>query len=563
MAPGAAHPSLEALQREAEAALEAKDYRHAHELCMAILAQEPLYADAYFLLAMIAAEHAQFGKALDVIGRALKVDAQRADFHAQRARFLLALTQPRPATEAALQALSLQPQDAFTFDTIGVVLTRAGAQLEAIEPFRQATRLAPERAAYRYNLAAALQFAGDFSGAEAEYRAALRLEPRMHRAWSALAQLRRCALSPADVNFLEQLLTDETLDADAELHVRHAFAKHCEDEQAYEQAFAHLETGKRRKRATLQYSIERDIELFAAIRDVCTPQFCGALVRGEPFDCTQGRPVEPLTDDSQNPSTLLRANEKGRAPGFSSDEPIFIVGMPRTGTTLVERILSSHPKVFAAGELTHFSLAVKRAAGTSSPYVLDRETLEAASGLNFHDIGRDYIDSTRPRTGHTRHFIDKMPLNFLYAGFIHRALPQARIICVRRNALDTCLSNYRQLFATSFSYYNYAYDLLDTGRYYKQFDALMAYWREILPADRFMEVRYEDVVIDTEREARRLLEFCGLSFTPEVLAFHKNSAPVSTASSVQVRQPIYRTSVERWRKYEKQIAPLIELLSSG
>ena len=525
MASDAAHADLQALQREAEGALKMRDYRRAHELCMAMLAQQPLFADAYFLLAMIAAEHSKFAKATEVIDRALRLDATRAEYHAHRARCLLALSQPREATETALRALALRPTDALTFDTIAVVLTRAGAQREALEPFRQAVRLAPDKPAYRYNLAAALQFAGDFDGAETEYRAAVELDPLHYRAWSALAQLRRSALTTADIVHLKELLAASALDADGELNIRHALAKQCEDDGRYAEAFNHLQAGKRRKRSALDYTFDRDRELFDSVRAVGTAELGNA------------------------------------GGGYESAEPIFIFGMPRTGTTLVERILSSHPDAFAAGELTHFALAMKRAAGTRGPYVLDRETLQAATRLDFAALGRNYIESTRPRTGHTLHFIDKMPLNFFYAGLIHRALPRARLICLRRNPLDTCLSNYRQLFATSFSYYNYAYDLLDIGRYYQQFDTLMRHWRETLP-NAFLEVHYEQVIANTEIEARRLLEFCGLEYRPEVLAFHENSAPVATASSVQVRQPIYRTSLERWRKYEAQIRPLIELLGT-
>lgn len=155
-----------------------------------------------------------------------------------------------------------------------------------------------------------------------------------------------------------------------------------------------------------------------------------------------------------------------------------------------------------------------------------------------------------------------MPLNFFYAALIHRALPNARIICLRRNALDACLSNYRQLFATTFSYYDYSFDLLDTGRYYVLFDRLARIWREAIPSN-YCEVRYEDVVEHTEREARRLIEFCGLDWDPKCLAFDENTAPVATASSVQVRQPIYRTALERWRKYEAEIEPLRRLLADA
>jgi hypothetical protein len=237
--------------------------------------------------------------------------------------------------------------------------------------------------------------------------------------------------------------------------------------------------------------------------------------------------------------------------------------MPRTGTTLVERILSSHPDVFAAGELSNLGLVLKRMAQTPSNRVLDPETLTKGVTLDAARLGEEYVESTRPRTGHTPHFIDKMPHNFFYAALIHRALPNAKIICLRRGALDACLSNYRQLFATHFSYYNYAYDLLDTGRYYIEFDSLARHWRETLPAASYREVRYEDVVEHTEREARALVEFCGLEWNPACLAFHDNVAPVATASSVQVRRPIYRTAVERWRKYERELEPLRRLLEEA
>jgi hypothetical protein len=144
----------------------------------------------------------------------------------------------------------------------------------------------------------------------------------------------------------------------------------------------------------------------------------------------------------------------------------------------------------------------------------------------------------------------------------HRALPNAKIICLRRNPLDACLSNYRQLLGTSFAYYDYSYDLLDTGRYYLQFDELARHWRAAIPSN-YTEVRYEDVVAHTEREARRLVEFCGLDWDPRCLEFDTNAAPVATASSVQVRQPIYRTSVERWRNYEREIEPLERLLADA
>jgi tetratricopeptide (TPR) repeat protein len=510
--------------REAERALNRRDFRLAHELCLKILAAEPRHADALFLLGMLAAEHRNYGKALEVIDRAIAIEPQKAEYLAHRGRCLLALQRPREAFEAAQSALARQPRDALTLDTIGVVMTRAGAHAEAIEPFRRAVAADGGKPAFHYNLGASLQFVGDLRSAEAEYREAARLDPQFHRAWSSLAQVGRAPLTAADVAALERALATPSLDADAELHVCHALAKQHEDEGRYETAFRLLERGKRRKAAALGYRFEADRELFAA-------------------------------------AARLPAALAGRsARGYESAEPIFIVGMPRTGTTLVERILSSHPSVFSAGELTNFGLMLKLGAKTRSNRVLDAETLAAAPNVDAAALGAAYVDSTRPRTGHTARFIDKMPLNFFYAPLIRRALPNAKIVCLRRNPLDTCLSNYRQLFATSFSYYNYAYDLLDTGRYFAAFAALAKLWRESI-ADNYLEVRYEDVVDDTEREARRVLEFCELPWDPRCLDFQSNAAPVATASSAQVRQPIYRTAVERWRHYERELAPLRALLA--
>lgn len=518
---------VEQWRREAQHALVARDYRAAHERCIRILQAVPDHADAMFLLGMIAAEHENFRKAAQVIERAIALDASRAEYHAQLGRCFIALNQPREAMQAALRALQCNPKDALTLDTIGVVMTRAGDYAEAVAPFRRAVALDPRKAAYRYNLGTALQFIGDFSGAQAEYRRAIELDPAHFRAWSSLAQVARAAFTDAEVAHIEALLARAECapdGVDAQLHLCHALAKHFEDQGQYARAFEYLERGKRRKRAATRYSSDHDAALFAAVRDVCSEAF--------------------LAGQS----------------GDESREPLFIVGMPRTGTTLIERILSSHPDVYSAGELTEFALTIKRAAGTSSNLVLDVETLRAAAHLDWKAIGAEYIRGTRPRTGHTRHFIDKMPLNFLYAGFIRRALPNARIICVRRNPLDACLSNYRQLFATQFPYYNYAYDLLDAGRYYVLFDSLAKYWRETL-GERYCEVAYEDVVADTEAQARRLIAFCGLEWHPACLEFHANAAPVATASSVQVRQPIYRTSIGRWKRFSSAIDPLRMLLS--
>ncbi|RZA28269.1 MAG: sulfotransferase, partial [Proteobacteria bacterium] len=253
---------------------------------------------------------------------------------------------------------------------------------------------------------------------------------------------------------------------------------------------------------------------------------------------------------------------RSMSAGCMSEEPIFVIGMPRSGTTLVERIISSHPMVHSGGELQNFGVCLKRASASTTPSILDLDTIGRCGTLDWERLGSAYIASTRPGTGHTPRFIDKLPHNFLFLGYIARALPNARIIHLRRNPLDTCVSNFRQLFALTSPFYDYSFDLLDTGRYYLMYDQLMRHWDSVLPG-RILEVRYEQIVDSLESSSRRLVDFCGLPWDDACLQFERNEAPVATASAVQVRQPIYRTSLNRWKRYEAQLGELVELLGDA
>jgi hypothetical protein len=308
-------------------------------------------------------------------------------------------------------------------------------------------------------------------------------------------------------------------DADAALHIGHAIAKTLEDLGRYEESFDWLKRAKAKKSAEINHAITWDLDLIDAAKQ--TIQHSSART-----------PTNP-----QN--------------------PIFVTGLPRTGTTLVERILSSHSDVQSVGELNAFADEAKRLSSTTSPHVLDRATFEALGPMNVAPIGTNYMDFVKPLlaaigTPNARS-VDKMPLNILCAGLIHCALPNARIIVLRRGATDSCLSNYRQLFSTGHSYYNYSFDLDHTAQYYRAFDSLVSHWVDTLPADRFMQIQYEDIVFDQEAQTRRLLKFCDLGWEEQCLRFHENEAPVSTASSVQVRQPLYSGSIGRWTRYGDRV----------
>jgi hypothetical protein len=232
--------------------------------------------------------------------------------------------------------------------------------------------------------------------------------------------------------------------------------------------------------------------------------------------------------------------------------------MPRTGTTLVDRILSSHPEVESAGELQAMPLAIKQLAGTPSRQVIDPPTIDAAMRVDPAEIGRLYLKraASHRQTARPR-FTDKLPANFLNVGHILRSLPDASIVCLRRHPLDTVWSNYKNLFATQSAYYAYSYDLMDTARYYARFDRLMRLWARLFPG-RVLELSYEGLIRDQEQETRGLLARCGLSWDPACLSFHENRAAVATPSAAQVRRALNADAVGRWRAHAEALGPVRE-----
>ncbi len=499
-------------------------YREAHALCLGVLRADPANAEAFYLLGLLTLAHANYAKADELFAAAISRDGGHAAAHAQRARCLIALSRRAEAVDAARRAGALAPVDAFTLDTIGVVMSRAGLHGEALAWYGQATAAEPRNADYAYNHGAALQFAGEMAAAREAYRRCAEGTGDT-RGLAALVQITRQTAEANEVAGLERLFARHKDDPDAALRIGHALAKAFEDMQQPEAALLWLDRAKAGKRALISHDPKADSALFdAAIRAAET-------LRGR------------------------TSTAKGA--------PVFICGMPRTGTTLVDRILSSHSALTSAGELTDFALCLKRMAKTPSNLVLDPETLNAAGRVDLGSLGNGYMDSVRASLGIESRFTDKMPLNILLAPVTLAALPEARVICLRRHPADTVLSNYRQMFATSFSYYNYAYTLEDTARYYVAFDRMVRHFEASLPADRFTVVHYERVVADLETEVRRLLDFCALPFEAQCLSFHENAAPVATASSAQVREPLYTTALGRWKRYEAGLQPALDILEAA
>ena len=428
------------------------------------------------------------------------------------------------ALEQIERVLHLAPDDALVHDRAGDVLTQCHLHERALEAFQRAVVLAPDNPGYRYNLAISLMYHGRVAEAEREYQACLARAPNHWQAHLALSQLRRQTPHDNHVDRLRLLLASPGNSVTATVYLHMALAKELEDLGDYRQAFHHLVQGKSAPRSLMGYSTAQDGAMFDAL--------VRSLDNAPPGD------------------------------GHDTREPIFIVGMPRSGTTLVDRILSSHPDVQSAGELHHFGVAWKQAMGGDGFRMFDPDHIVRGRIDDWRALGSRYLESTRPLTGQRPHFTDKLPHNFLYLGHIARALPNATLVCVRRNPMDTCLGNFRLLFAPESPYFGYSYDLLDTGRYYLLFDRLMAHWKQRFPG-RIVEVDYEALVADQEGVTRQLLDDADLEWDPACLDFAANPAPVATASAGQVREPLHAGAIGRWKRYRTELEPLRALLEKA
>ncbi|MDP4651446.1 MAG: sulfotransferase [Haliea sp.] len=524
---------LKRLHQQAEQALSEGRPQEAHSLCLEVLRVQPRHSGAWFLCGVIAADNGRYEQALEIFVRACKLAPDNPAYSAEIGKTLIVLSRYGEALAAAECALALGPKLVTTWNTLGGVFSYAGEHKRALYCFRSAGTLLESgvgsglshiwKADLYFNLGTCSRFCGEFNAAEQALERAIQLQSTHFLAHATLAQLRhQCA----DNHHLARLepLRGRVCSAEDQLSLGHAIAKEREDLGDYAAAFSALQWGKSRMRREQSHSVAADEALLESTRAL--------------FD---------------------QASFASAPPGVNSAEPIFIVGMPRTGTTLVEQILGGHSRVFAAGELPHFPLAVKRLGATPGSEVLNLDTLRAGLAVDPATLGRLYLESTRPRTGHRYHFIDKLPLNFIYLGLLRRALPRARFICLRRNPLDTCVSNYRQQFSSNFPYYRYALDLLDCGRYYLAFDRLIRHWQAVLPGG-LLQVQYEQLVTEPEAQTQRLLAWCELPWEQSCLAFEQRREAVATASAVQVRRGIYRDSLQRWRQYADEVQPLRDLL---
>lgn len=490
--------------------------KEAEEAARAALGEDPTRPEAHFLVGLLAIERKDWRTGIAAFGSVTKLNPADRAAWAQLALLFQRVGRFDRADDALARALEEAPSNPETTDLIGAVLTQFGRHREAATWHRKAVEADPHRADFAINFASACIFLGRDGEAAAVLDRFIEAEGVPQAEW-LYSTLRRAGGRARADRLAARAGAAQT--ASGRAFLAYAAGKEYEDCEMWDEAYSAFELGARAKRSVIAFDEGAEISLF----DAMGAQFTAAWF-------------------------------EGAKRGFEDAAPIFIVGQPRTGTTLVERIIASHSSVESAGELQQFALAIRRAAGFSR----DADSVGAWSRADPRAIGEAYIRSVAPMRGGKLRFVDKMPRNFLYVPLIAAALPRAKIIHLTRDPLDACFASFKQLFAEA---YPHSYDQEEMARHYCRYARLMGHWRTVAPGA-FLDVSYEKLVANVENEARRMIDFLDMPWEDQCLRFHELETPVATASAVQVREAAHGRSVGRALKYREKLAPMRRVLAS-
>ena len=463
----------------------------------------------------------RFADAIASYDEVLRIKPTFAEALYNRGNALLRLERFEEALASYDKALAARPDYVDALNNRGNVLRELNCFEEALASYRKAATIKPDYAEALKNLGIVLKELGRVEEARWAAERAIQLAPRNASCYRLLGELLHYdSAADSGIVAMQQLARDAaSLSVGDQIELHFALAKAYEDIGRFQDAFDQLLEGNALKRSQIDYNEAATLGTLKHLQEVFT-------------------------------SELIESRQD---VGESSPIPVFIVGMPRSGTTLVEQILASHPQVFGAGELKYFSDIVGERAKQSGVEEI-AELISGMPGEQYRQVGASYLERIRTLAPQAARITDKMPSNYVYLGFIHLALPKAPIIHTVRDPVDTCISCFSKLFTEE---QNYSYGLAELGRYYRGYQALMAHWHRVLPPGRILDVHYEDVVTDLERAARRIIAYCGLEWDRRCLTFHKTERPVRTASAMQVRRPVYMSSVGRRHQYEAFLAPLL------
>ena len=516
-----AYNNLGTLLRE-----QGKDEQAQHALRKAIQ-QNPRYVEAYNNLAALLFAKGEDVEALRQLTEALKLAPQD-----KRSLLLTARIQQRrgnfaAAEQASRLVLKDDPDNAEAMTVLGIVLHEIDKYEEALELLEKAVEKNPRNAEALNYYGVCLKSVGRLDEARDQLLKGVELNPNMFGAYANLNDLVDFSKEKELFDRIEVIMESaDKLNPELLLPLHYAYAKALDDTGQPEKALEHYIAGGKLKRAQLNYNEKETAGFFSDIKKA----FPAKIFKDRPY---QGSDTEGM---------------------------LFIIGMPRSGSTLVEQIISSHDDVYGAGEVKYLSQALH---GLRDRFPSLSRFPAMAGELNekqFKLLGDSYEKAIFKNSGSAKVVTDKLLTNYFFVGLIHLLFPKAKFINTRRDPVDTCLSGFTKLFKDDMPH---SYDLGELGRYYRQYDALMKHWEKVLPPGVLKVVNYEDVVANTEKEAKGIIEFIGLEWDDKLLEFHKSSRPVKTASVAQVRKPIYKSSVQRWKKYGKGLQPLVDAIEKA
>ncbi len=513
--------AFEAEIREAERQVREGSPNKAEKIYRDILKKDPDHVEAARLLAAMAVKHERYREAEVFLQRAVKMAPDYLRAWADLANVQRELDHLDDAIASATRVLELAPDKAESHMLYASVIGLAGRHEDAIEMYRKALVASPERAGAMCSMAHHLKTIGRQDEAVAQYRAAIAAKPDHAEAYWSLANLKTFRFEDAEVDAMEALLKEGHLPDLSRSQIHNALGFEYEARNLYDRAFTNFDQCNRIRRLSESY---------------------------DPVDTesTHDRVIEMFNEEF-----LSQAGADPVQP-----TPILIVGLPRSGSTLIEQILASHSLVDGTHELGDLTRAVQTLRRRARQQERFPDFLDRTRTAGWSRIGREYLERTAKYRGGAPYFIDKNPNNFVFAGVLKLAMPNAKIINARRHPLDSCLGAYKQLFASG---QPFTYEMTELAEYYLQYQRLMDHWHAVMP-EFVLDVLYEDVVTDLEAQVRRLLAFCGLPFEVACLNFHETKRAVKTASSEQVRQPIYSSSVDLWRNYEAHLDTLVHIL---
>jgi tetratricopeptide (TPR) repeat protein len=512
---------IERISRTARKAAQAKDWAKVHVCAREILDRHEDSAEGHFLAGLVEKASNRPALAIRSFSRTIRLDDNRHDAAIELAGQYLRLHQYGEAVRLLQRYESHISNSPRYLDRAGTIYMKVGLPERGWRLFRRANALQPRVDSLQANLATCSVYVGEIDEAKDIYRQLLKKYPNHQRNHYELSRIER-ATDHTHVDQMKAVLRSTSLAPEKNIYIYYAIGKELEDLEQWDEAFEFYKMAGDAAASIANYDVGTDVTLIDKIIAVCNKEWL----------------AEKTNDTS---------------PDDSGKMPVFIVGLPRTGTTLTERILSCHSKVESAGESYSMQVVLKRESGVNSIDSMNPEIIEAASRIDIRRIANGYLQAIAYKLHDKPLFIEKFPENFLYLGFIAKAFPNSRLIHLRRNPLDTCFAMYKQ------SFFRYAYTLDDLGRYYVAYERLHEHWKRLLK-DRLICVDYEALVNDQESQTHRLLGNIGLEFEEACLEFDQNKAASNTASSVQIREKIHSRSVNRWKHFEEHLRPLSNYL---